>query len=340
MDMTTSYMGLTLSSPLIAGASPLSETIENIRALARAGAGAIVMHSVFEEQIELEARALDYYLEQGTNRFAESLDYFPPMESFPVGPAEYLEHLSAAVEAVDVPVIASLNGVSAGGWIDYAEKIQQAGARGLELNVYLIPTNPSAPGEQIEQAHVDVLKAVKSVVSIPVAVKLSPFFSAPAHVARRLDEAGADALVLFNRFYQPDFDLEKLEVTPALSLSSSAEARLPLRWIAILFGRVRASLAGTSGVHTGADAAKLILAGADAVQMVSALLENGIDHLAKVAEEMAGILQSKGYASVRDARGVLSQRSVAEPAVFERANYMKALTSWARPWGMDEKTSL
>ena len=340
MDLTTTYMGLKLPCPLVAGASPLSEQTQTIEALTEAGAGAIVMHSVFEEQLQAEAAALGYYLEQGTERFAESLSYFPPMQEYKVGPEAYLDNVAAAKSRVDVPVIGSINGISTGGWIDYAAKVQAAGADALELNVYLIPTNPSVGAEAIERVYVDILKAVKSSVSIPVAVKLSPFFSAMANTARRLDEAGADGLVLFNRFYQPDIDLEALEVAPALSLSTSADARLPLRWIAILFGRLRAALAASSGVHTGADAAKMILAGATAVQMVSALLENGPGHLTKVRDEMAGILQSKGYASVDEARGVLSQKSCPEPAAFERANYMKTLKSWTSPWGMNEQTPL
>ena len=332
MDLTTTYMGLRLGCPLLAGASPLSEQGENIKALADAGAGAIVMHSVFEEQLEAEARALDYYLEQGTERFAESLTYFPPMADYKVGPEVYLDNIAAAKKAVGVPVVASLNGLSVGGWIDYAKKIQDAGADALELNIYLIPTNPGVDAQRIEQVYLDIVKAVKSAVSIPVAVKLSPFFSAMANMARKLDEAGADALVLFNRFYQPDIDLENLEVGPALELSTSADSRLPLRWIAILFGRTRASLASSGGVHTGADAAKMVLAGADAVQMVSALLKNGPAHLSEVRDEMARILASKGYESVDQARGVLSQQSCPEPAAFERANYMKTLKSWIQPW--------
>ncbi len=341
MDLTTSYMGLELPCPLVAGACPLSERTETIRTLAQAGAGAIVMHSIFEEQLEGEAQALAYYLEeQGTDRFAESLDYFPPMQDYKVGPEAYLENIAAAKQAVDVPVIGSINGISAGGWIEYARKVQDAGADAIELNVYLIPTKDDVEGAAIERVYVNILQAVKKAVSIPVAVKLSPFFSAMANMARRLEEAGADALVLFNRFYQPDIDLAKLEVAPALELSTPADSRLPLRWIAILFGRLRCSLASTGGVHSGADAAKMILAGADAVQMVSALLKNGPEHLGKVRQELAGILQEKGYASVREARGVLSQKSCPEPAAFERANYMKTLKSWTRPWGLHEKTPL
>jgi dihydroorotate dehydrogenase (fumarate) len=328
MDLTTKYMGLSLSNPVVAGASPLSKELDKVKALAEAGAGAIVMHSIFEEQLAQEALALNYYIEQGAESFAESLSHFPPMEAYKVGPELYLENIAAARKAADVPIIASLNGVSLGGWIDYAAKIQQAGADALELNVYLIPTNRKVSGAKIEKAYLDIVKAVRAAVTIPLAVKLSPFFSAPVNMARRLKAAGADALVLFNRFYQPDIDVEKLEVAPRLVLSDSDESRLPMRWIAILFGRVRLSLAATSGVHTGEDAAKLILAGADAVQVVSALLQDGIGQLTKIRDDMAELLAGKGYRSIRKARGVMSQRKCPEPAVFERANYIETLQSY------------
>ena len=323
MDLTSTYMGLELHCPLVVGASPLSRDVDSIRSLAGAGAGAVVMHSIYEEQITRESEELDYYLEQGTNRFAESLDYFPPMSDLRVGPEDYLDHIADAKRAVDIPIIASLNGVSAGGWTDYARRIAAAGADAIELNIYLIPTNPDVTGDRIEQVYLDALRAVKSVVTIPVAMKLSPFFTATANIAKRLAEAGADSLVLFNRFYQPDLNVRRLEVEPSLSLSTSEDIRLPLRWIAILFGRINISLASTTGVHTGEDAAKMILAGADAVQMVSSLLMHGPGHLITVREEMSELLESIGYASIRQARGVLSQAKCAEPAAFERANYMK-----------------
>ena len=332
MDLTTKYMGLTLPSPLVAGASPLGENVENVVALAQAGAGAVVMPSIFEEQLTTEELALNYYLEQGTDRFAESLTYFPEMDEYIIGPEVYLDHIAQAKRAVDIPIIGSLNGISAGGWTSFAAKIEQAGADAIELNVYLIPTNPSAGPEQIEQAYLDILQAVKSAVTIPVAVKLSPFFTATANMARRLDEAGADGLVLFNRFYQPDIDIDSLTVGPALTLSTPAELRLRLRWVAILFGRLRASLASTGGVHRGTDAVKMILAGADTVQLVSALLGGGIEHLAVIRDEMVRILEAKEYDTVDQARGVLSMQSCAEPAAFERANYMRTLQSWSKPW--------
>jgi len=329
MDLSTKYLGLDLSSPIVAGASPLSEDVGNIEALAAAGAGAVVMHSIFEEQLTTEAEDLDYYLEQGDEAFGEALTHFPPMQDFKVGPEEYLTHVSAAKKAVDIPIIGSLNGISTGGWIDYAGQIAEAGADALELNVYLIPTSAAVTGARIEQVYLDILKAVKAAVGVPVAVKLSPFFSATANMARGLDEAGADGLVMFNRFYQPDIDINRLEVAPRLVLSRSDEIRLPMRWIAILYGRLRASLAATSGVHTGEDAAKLILAGADAIQVVSALLSDGIGQLTQIRDEMARRLEAKGYGSVGEARGVLSQARCAEPAAFERANYMKTLH---QPW--------
>ena len=332
MDLTTRYMGLPVRSPLVAGASPLSRDVRNIAALTRAGAGAIVFHSIFQEQLTQEALALNYYLEQGTEGFAESLTYFPKIESFKVGPEIYLDNIAAAKKATDVPIIGSLNCISASGWVDFARQIQQAGADGLELNVYLIPTNPAVESPQIEQVYLDILLAVKSAVTIPVAIKLSPFFSSMANTLQRLDRAGANALVLFNRFYQPDIDLEELEIKPRLVLSTSEELRLPMRWIAIMCDKVKASLVATSGVHTGADAAKLVLAGADVIQVVSALLKNGIGHLARIRDEMVAILDAKGYGSVHEAHGVLSQRTCGEPAAFERANYMKALTSYTQPW--------
>jgi len=325
MDLSTSYMGLALSSPLVPSASPLSRDVGTIRQMEDAGASAVVLWSLFEEQIEHEARELDYYLQYGADRFAESLTYFPQQEDYPLGPEEYLDHVSRAKQAVDLPVIASLNGISAGGWISYARQIQQAGADGIELNVYYIPTDPKLSAETVENVYLDVLKSVKANVSIPVAMKLSPYFSATANMMTKLDEAGADALVLFNRFYQPDIDIENLEVAPHLLLSTSTENRLPLRWVAILYGKVRASLAATTGIHTGEDAAKMILAGADVTMMCSALLKNGVGRLRDVRDALVQIMESKGYESVAQMKGVLSQKSCPEPAAFERANYMKTL---------------
>ena len=331
MDLTTKYMGLALPSPLIAGASPLSEKTATIVALAEAGAGAVVMHSIFEEQLTKEELALNYYLEQGTERFGESLTYFPDLGEYMVGPEVYLANIAAAKRAVDIPIIASLNCVSAGSWVDFASRAAEAGADAIELNIYLISTSPSDNSATTEQAYLDIIKSVKSAVTVPVAVKISPYFTAPANMAQSLDDAGADALVLFNRFYQPDIDIGNLEMTPSLTMSTPDELRLRLRWTAILFGRLQASLAVTGGVHTGEDAAKAILAGADAVQIVSALLERGPDHLGHIRDEMIRILRLAGYDSLAQARGVLSLHTCPQLAALERTNYMKALRSWSRP---------
>ena len=328
MDLSTNYMGLQLSNPLVASASPLSREIADIRRLEDAGASAVVLWSLFEEQLEHDATELDYYLEYGAERFAESTSYFPHVSEYKLGPDQYLEHIALAKEAVDIPIIASLNGISTGGWISCAKQIAQAGADGIELNVYYIPTDPKLTSERVENVYVSVLQAVKASVSIPVAMKLSPYFSATAGVLTRLDEVGADALVLFNRFYQPDIDLGTLEVAPDLVLSRPADGRLPMRWIAILYGRIQASLAATSGIHSAEDVAKMILAGADVTMMASALLLNGIEHLTTVREGLAEVLDQKGYASVSEMKGVLSQQRCAEPAAFERANYMKTLSSF------------
>lgn len=328
MDLTTTYMGLQLKNPLVPSASPMSKDLGNIKRMEDAGASAIVMYSLFEEQIVHEQRELDHFLTQGTESFQEAISYFPDTADYALGPDEYLEHIRAAKEATNIPIIGSLNGVSAGGWLEYAKKIEEAGADGLELNVYYIPTSANYKAEEIESIYVDDLRRVKSAIGIPVAMKLSPYFSAMANMAKKLDEAGADALVLFNRFYQPDFDLEKLEVVPAVNLSTSNEGRLPLRWIAILYGHIKAGMAATTGVHTHIDALKMLMAGADVTMMCSALLEKGPQHIATVLSGLEKWMEEKEYVSVAQMKGSMSQRSVAEPAAFERANYMKALNSW------------
>lgn len=330
MDLSTTYMGLTLASPLVASASPLSEKIDDIKRLEDCGAGAVVLGSLFEEQIAHEAGELEYYLKQGADRFGESLTYFPDLGEYRPGSEGYLEHLRKAKQAVDIPIIASLNGVSAGGWTRYAEDIQQAGADAIELNIYYIPTDPQLTSGQVEQVYLDALKAVKQRVSIPVAVKISPFFSSMVNMLTRLDQAGADGLVLFNRFYQPDFNLTTMEVSPDLILSQSAEGRLPLRWIAIVFGKLGASLAATTGIHTGRDAAKMILAGADVAMLCSALLKDGIDRLAEIRTELIHLADALGYDSILQMKGVLSQQHCPEPDAFERANYMKVLHSFGK----------
>jgi dihydroorotate dehydrogenase (fumarate) len=325
MDLSTLYLGLKLKNPLVPSASPLSRSIDGIKRMEDAGASAIVMYSLFEEQIHHEAAELDHYLSYGTQSFAEALSYFPEHGEYNLGPDEYIEHIRKAKEAVDIPIIGSLNGISTGGWIQYAKKIQEAGANAIELNVYYIPTDPKLSGVAVEQRYLDVLKAVKSTVTIPVAMKLSPFFSSMAHMAAQLDAAGADGLVMFNRFYQPDLDIEALEVVPNVNLSSSQAIRLPLRWVAVLHGRVKASLAATSGVHSAQDVVKLIMAGADVTMLCSSLLLHGPGRIAEILQELDRWLLEHEYTSVKQMRGSMSQKSVADPSAFERANYMKAL---------------
>ena len=325
MDLSTSYLGLKLKNPLVPSASPLSRTLDGIKRMEDAGAAAIVMYSLFEEQIHHEAAELDHYLSYGTQSFAEALSYFPETGEYNLGPDEYIEHIRKAKEAVDIPIIGSLNGISTGGWIQYAKKIQDAGANALELNVYYIPTDPKLSGAAVEQRYLDVLKAVKSTVTIPVAMKLSPYFSSMAHMAAQLDQVGADGLVMFNRFYQPDLDIEGLEVVPNVTLSTSQAIRLPLRWVAVLYGRVKASLAATSGVHSAQDVVKLLMAGADVTQLCSSLLLHGPGRIAEILQELDRWLLEHEYTSVKQMRGSMSQKSVADPSAFERANYMKAL---------------
>ncbi len=325
MDLKTTYLGLKLKNPLVPSASPLSRTLDSMKRLEDAGASAIVMYSLFEEQIEHEAAELEHYLAYGSNSHAEALDYFPTPEEYNLGPDQYVELLHKAKMALGIPVIGSLNGISTGGWIDYAQKMEQAGADAIELNIYYIPTDPALTSQEVEDRYVNVLHAVKRAVRIPVAVKLSPFFSSFTHVATRLDRAGANGLVLFNRFYQPDFDLEALEVVPDVELSSSDDMRLPLRWVAILHGMVKTSLAGTGGIHTAQDVIKMIMAGADVAMMCSALLKHGPTHVTTVLEDLNKWMVEHEYLSIEQMKGSMSQASVADPAAFERANYMKAL---------------
>jgi dihydroorotate dehydrogenase (fumarate) len=328
-DLSTTYLGLPLRSPLVVSAGPLCESVDNIRRMEDAGAGAVVLHSLFEEQITLESRELDRYLSDGTDSFAESLSYFPDMQRYNLGPDGYLEHIRRAKAAVDIPVIGSLNGVSSGGWISYARGIEEAGADALELNVYYIPTDPQMTGPQVEQMCASLVRDVKRSVRIPVAVKVGHFWSAMANMAATLDQAGADALVLFNRFYLPDFDLERLEVVPRLTLSNSYELLVRLHWVAILYGRIRADLAMSGGVHTVEDALKAMMAGARVAMMTSALLKHGIEHLTTLSDQLVGWMEAHEYESIRQMQGSMSYRSVREPAAFERANYMKVLSSYA-----------
>jgi dihydroorotate dehydrogenase (fumarate) len=328
MDLTTTYLGIKLKNPIVPSASPLSRTLENMKRLEDAGASAIVMYSLFEEQIAHEAAELDHYLEYGTESYAEALSYFPKADDYNVGPENYVELLRKAKESLGIPVIGSLNGISVGGWIKYAKHIQEAGADALELNVYYIPTDPKLGSTEVEARYVEVLKAVKSAVTIPIAVKLSPFFSSLANVAHRLVDAGANGLVLFNRFYQPDIDLEQLEVVPGVTLSDSTASRLPMRWVAILHGRIKASLAATGGVHTVHDVLKMLMAGADVTMMCSALLKNGADRIREVLLELREWMLEHEYVSIGQMKGSMSQKAVADPAAFERANYMKALNKY------------
>jgi dihydroorotate dehydrogenase (fumarate) len=329
IDLSTRYLGLSLASPLVASASPLSESLDSIRAMEDAGAAAVVLHSLFEEQIDVESEHLDRYLSHGAESHPEALDYFPDLAGYNLGPDGYLEHLRRAKEAVGIPIIGSLNGVSTGGWIEFARKMQQAGADALELNIFYVPTDPALSGVQVERMYVDLVRDVKASVSIPVAVKLGHAFSAPANLARHLDVVGADGLVLFNRFYLPDFDLESLEVAPRLTLSSPYELLLRLHWVAILYGHVKADLAVTGGVHGSAQVLKSMMAGARVAMMTSAILQNGIEHFARVRADLLDWMEAHEYASIAQMQGSMSYRSVAEPAAFERANYMKVLSSYA-----------
>ena len=329
IDLRTHYLGFTLASPLVLSASPLSEDLDVLRRAEDAGAAAVVLHSLFEEQLTVEGTDLDRHLMHGTDTHAEALGYFPDLAGYDFGPDRYLEHVRQARAALGIPVIASLNGVSAGGWVDFARAIEQAGADALELNAYYIATDPLMSGAEVEDMYVDLVRAVRAAIRIPLAVKVGPFFSAFAHLARRLDAAGADALVLFNRFYQPDLDIERLEVVPNLALSTSRELRLRLRWVAILYGHVQAALAITGGVHNAKDVLKAMMAGAAVTMMASALLAHGVDHLRTVKAALAAWMEEHEYASITQMRGSMSQRAVAEPAAFERANYLRVLRSYA-----------
>ncbi len=328
MDLTTRYLGMNLRTPLVPSASPLSDDIDNIRRMEDAGAAAVVVHSLFEEQLTREQESLQHHLMYGTDSFPEALTFLPEPKEFPVGPEEYLTHIRRAKDAVRIPIIASLNGASIGAWIDYARKIQQAGADALELNVYHIPTDMDKSALEVEQTYIEIVKAVKSAVSIPVALKLSPFFSNMANMAKKLDQTGVNGLVLFNRFYQPDMDLETLEVRPNVNLSTPQAMRLPLRWIAILYNRVKADLAGTSGIHTAHDVLKMLMAGADVTMLCSALFRKGIEYIREIETGMCEWMEEHDYQSVRQMQGSMSQKYCSDPTAFERAQYMRAVISY------------
>ena len=329
-DLTTTYLGLELRNPLVASASPMSDTVDRARRLSEAGIGAIVMSSLFEEEITHECLELDHYLYSSAHTHAESATYFPDFEHYTVGPQAYLDHVKALKDAVPVPLIGSLNGVSTGGWVEYAHKIEEAGADALELNVYFLPADPDVTSAEIESGYVALAREVCEQVSIPVAVKLTPFFTSLPNLARRLTHAGVDGLVLFNRFYQPDFDLDSLSVTPRLELSTSRELRMPLQWIAMLYGQVRADLALTGGVHSATDALKAIMAGSSVAMLASELLARGAKRVTTILEDMTTWMEEREYDSVAQMRGSMSLRGLDDPGAFERASYMKELRSYRR----------
>jgi len=328
VDLSTMYLSTKLRSPLVVSANPLSESLDNIKKMEDAGAGAVVLYSLFEEQLRQEQYGLYHYLTHGTESYAEAQTYFPQMVTYHTTSDAYLDHIRRAKEAVDVPIIASLNGPSLGSWIAFARKIEQAGADALELNLYDIPTDPALTSQEIEQGYIDTVVAVKASVKIPVAVKLSPFFTNIAGIAREFDQVGADALVLFNRFYQPDIDLETRDVYPHVVLSTSQDLRLPVRWIALLYKRIQADLAATSGIHRGQDAIKAVMAGASVAMMASVLLQHGIEHLPKIEREMREWMEENEFASVDEMRGCVSQVNCQQPSAYERVQYMRALTTY------------
>ena len=328
MDLSTTYLGLKLKNPLVAAASPLSKNLDNFKVMEDAGIAAIVNHSLFEEQITHEVGELQHYLKQGSDSFAESLSYFPQASEFKLGPEEYLNHIYRAKKAVKIPIIASLNAHTEGGWVTFAKQIQHAGADALELNVYFMATNPDVDGRSVEDVYVDILKQIKANVTIPVSIKIGPYFSSMANMAQRLDKAGADGLVLFNRFYQPDIDLEELNVVPNVLLSTSYDLRLPLRWIGLLYGHIKANLAGTGGIHSSEDAIKMIMSGADVTMLCSVLLRQGPAHAAVILKGIEKWMTDHDYKSIAQMKGSMSQKSCVNPETFERANYMKTLQSY------------
>lgn len=328
IDLTTQYLGLDLKNPLVASSSPLSKKVDTVKKMEDAGIAAVVMYSLFEEQITHESKALNHFLERGTNSFAEAVTYFPDLGHYNIGPEEYLELIQKIKKSVSIPIIGSLNGISSGGWIQYAQKIEQAGADALELNMYYIPTDSDLTGLEMENTYIDLVKDIKSALHIPLSVKLSPYFSALPNMAQQLVKSGASGLVMFNRFFQPDFDIETLDVVPSLQMSTSADLRLPLRWTALLYNRVKADLAITGGVHTVEDVVKSVMAGANVTMLASELLENGTRRITELNSQLLDWCNAHEYKSIKQMRGSMSQKNVTEPAAFERANYMKALTSF------------
>ena len=327
-DLSTTYLGLNLKNPIVASASPLSRKIERAKKLEAAGVSAIVMYSLFEEQIIHESLELDHYLNRGSESFAEALSYLPDGGLYGISPEKYLNHVTGLKKALTIPVIGSLNGVSKGGWTGYARKIEEAGADALELNMYYIPTDINMTSHDIEDMQVELVAEVKSAIKIPLAVKIIPFITSIPNYTKRLVDAGADGLVLFNRFYQPDFDLEELEILHSLELSTSSEMRLPLRWISILYGKLEADFALTSGIHTYTDVLKAMMAGAKVAMMTSNLLHNGEQVLEPILSGLDAWMIEHEYESIRQMQGSMSQKAVREPEAFERANYMKVLNSF------------
>ncbi len=328
MNLKTEYLGLKIQSPFILSASPIDENINNLKRLEELGIGAVVLHSLFEEQLVDEQFELDYHLTHGTESFAEATSYFPNYDEYKLGPEEYLEHIHKVKNNIKVPVIASLNGSTIGGWTKYAKNMQEAGADALELNIYNIPADFNLTASDIEDAYLKILQEVKSIVNIPVAVKLSPYFTNFANMVKRFDEVGADGFVLFNRFYQPDININTYEVEPKIELSNSAISRIELRWIAILKNKIKANLAATGGIITGQDAFKMILAGANATQIFASIARNGLDYLTIMMREFVQIMEEKGFNNVADVVGIACQKNIPNPSAFERAQYMKALTSY------------
>ncbi len=327
-NLSTNYLGLNLKNPLVASSSPLTKKVDSVKELEEAGVSAVVLYSLFEEQIINESLKLHEDLMRGSESFAEALSYLPDYGQYSIGPESYLEHLQKVKQAVSIPVIGSLNGFTTGGWIEYAQKIEQAGADALELNLYYLATDADLTSSALEERYITLVRDVRRSIKIPMAVKLSPFFTALPNFASKLAKAGANGLVLFNRFYQPDFDLDELEVVPHLVLSTSDEMRLPLRWIAILYGRVNIDFALTSGVHTSADLIKAVMAGASVATVASAFLQGGPGTATKILAGMKEWMEEREYESVQQMKGSMSQKAVGQPDVFERANYMRVLSSY------------
>lgn len=335
VDISTNYLGLKLRSPLVVGAAaPLTEDIDNIKRIEDVGASAVVLHSLFEEQLLEERYALYHHLTYNSSNHPEASSYFPPQQMFHVDSEAYLNHIRRAKEMVDIPIIASLNSSTVGSWSNYARKVEQAGADGLELNVYYVPTDLAMTGEQVEQTYLDIVRSVTSSVNLPVAVKLSPYFSNMANMAKRLSDVGTDSLVLFNRFYQPDINLQTLEVETNLLLSTSREIALPMRWIAILYGTIPVDFAAASGIRNAHDVIKMILVGANVTMLVSVLLSHGVEQLQKIEKDLVEWLEVKEYDSITQLRGSLSQINCPNPSVFERVQYLKALQSYQPYWGL------